>query len=219
MNEHEQLQEAYKFACYAHYGQLIKNFEIPYVTHCIEVVKILSTAGFIDQDLLSAAVLHDVIEDCGVSELDLEKQFNKKVAELVVECTRINNKKTTKRDKLNFLKSFDNKSEESVFIKIADRYCNVNDYILSGKVKYAGYYALQAYPLVLIIEEIAEENYNNSITKLNEYSYSLRTKGITHLIDEFFGKRPICVEFDSYDKYLPNGTLLDEYIINYGKRK
>ena len=60
----EQIYKAYEFANEAHSGQFRTSGE-PYVSHPIAVANILSTLHM-DVDSLSAAILHDVIEDCGI---------------------------------------------------------------------------------------------------------------------------------------------------------
>ena len=77
----EQIYKAYEFANEAHSGQFRTSGE-PYVSHPIAVANILSTLHM-DVDSLSAAILHDVIEDCGIPKNIIEKRFNKQVANLV----------------------------------------------------------------------------------------------------------------------------------------
>lgn len=59
-----QYTKALTFAAEKHKNQRRKQTgDVPYINHPIEVSHILSAAGIIDFHLLSAAVLHDVIED------------------------------------------------------------------------------------------------------------------------------------------------------------
>ncbi len=60
-----QVKRAYYYAEQAHDGQLSKSGE-PYVTHPLAVAQILAELRM-DYDGLSAALLHDVIEDTGIS--------------------------------------------------------------------------------------------------------------------------------------------------------
>ncbi|MBR3396594.1 MAG: bifunctional (p)ppGpp synthetase/guanosine-3',5'-bis(diphosphate) 3'-pyrophosphohydrolase [Lachnospiraceae bacterium] len=78
--------EAIIFAVKAHEGQLRKNDSMPYITHPIEVAAITSTITN-DVVTLSAAMLHDVIEDTIITEEELERQFGKEVCELVLSET------------------------------------------------------------------------------------------------------------------------------------
>lgn len=76
-----QVKRAYFFAEQAHYGQVRRSGE-PYVTHPLAVAGIL--AGMhMDHQSLMAALLHDTIEDTGVTKGDISAQFGDEVAELV----------------------------------------------------------------------------------------------------------------------------------------
>lgn len=140
------VNKALKFAVEAHDGQYRKGSGIPYVTHCVEVMKRLVYYGIDSQEILAAALLHDVVEDCEVKVEDIEKEFGKQIATWVDECSRAP-ELDSQKGKVEFLKSFVNKSAESVIIKIADRWCNVHDFIIDFRENYANWYALQAYPL------------------------------------------------------------------------
>ena len=75
------VKRAYFFAEQAHYGQVRRSGE-PYVTHPLAVSGIL--AGMhMDHQSLMAALLHDTIEDTGVTKEDIAAQFGEDVAELV----------------------------------------------------------------------------------------------------------------------------------------
>jgi (p)ppGpp synthase/HD superfamily hydrolase len=145
----DKIEKALKYATDAHFLQKRKVTGIPYVVHCVEVMKRVSDYGIVDEDILAACLLHDVMEDCeshyGESILP---EFGWNVSALVKECTRPERDDATKLEKYKFLQSFAKKSTASIVIKIADRFCNVQDYLRTeGKEDYASTYALQAYPL------------------------------------------------------------------------
>ena len=77
----EQVRKAFFFAANAHSGQYRVSGD-PYVTHPVAVAEILANFKM-DGDSLSAAMLHDVIEDSGIPKSFLSKEFNKDVANLV----------------------------------------------------------------------------------------------------------------------------------------
>lgn len=54
-----------------------------YISHLLSVVNILKTAGFIDEELLVAAILHDVCEDTKLSNLELSNRFGERVGHVV----------------------------------------------------------------------------------------------------------------------------------------
>lgn len=74
--------QAVIFAAQAHDGAARKGSEIPYIVHPMEVVAIASTMTD-DPQVLAAAALHDVMEDCGVTFDALSEQFGVRVAGLV----------------------------------------------------------------------------------------------------------------------------------------
>ena len=144
----KKIDEMMKFAMDAHNGQYRKSIQIPYFTHCMEVMKRVSLYTQ-DEDILCIAIGHDLIEDTSVTFEMLEDKFNSRVAIGVAECSREGGDDVSKLEKYQFLESFAyGKSMNSILVKIADRYCNVHDYLtVPKKIKYASKYALQAYPL------------------------------------------------------------------------
>ena len=76
--------QAVIFAAQAHDGAARKGSEIPYIVHPMEVVAIASTMTD-DPQVLAAAALHDVMEDCGVTFETLSERFGVRVAGLVCE--------------------------------------------------------------------------------------------------------------------------------------
>ena len=78
----ELVSEAIAFAVKAHDGMRRKKSEAPYILHPMEAAVIVGTMSD-DQNLIAAAVLHDVVEDAGVSIEEIEEKFGKRVRELV----------------------------------------------------------------------------------------------------------------------------------------
>ena len=124
----EQVRQAYRFADEAHLGQLRKNGE-PYITHPIAVAAQCATWK-LDAQALMAALLHDAMEDCGVTKMDLIERFGAPVAELVDGLTKL--------DKLEFDTREENQAESFrkmllamardvrvILIKLADRSHNM----------------------------------------------------------------------------------------------
>jgi len=70
------------FAARAHRAQTRKGTDVPYVTHPVHVSVLLIRHGF-GEDLAVAALLHDVVEDCGVPIQRIESEFGVEVARLV----------------------------------------------------------------------------------------------------------------------------------------
>ena len=78
----ELVSEAIAFAVKAHDGMRRKKSEAPYILHPMEAAVIVGTMTD-DQNLISAAVLHDVVEDAGVLIEEIEEKFGSRVRELV----------------------------------------------------------------------------------------------------------------------------------------
>jgi len=83
----ENLKKAFLFAQKAHKDQFRKSGE-PYITHPVEVAKILINLGM-EETVVIAGLLHDVLEDTNVTPLELEKEFGKDVLSLVDAITKL----------------------------------------------------------------------------------------------------------------------------------
>ncbi len=81
------LQRAYAFSEAAHHGQFRKSGE-PYISHPLAVAKILAQ-WHLDPQALTAALLHDVMEDTAVTKEEIAESFGKPVAELVDGVSKI----------------------------------------------------------------------------------------------------------------------------------
>jgi GTP pyrophosphokinase len=124
----EQVRQAYRYADAAHLGQLRSSGE-PYITHPIAVAA-LCASWKLDVQALMAALLHDAMEDCGITKADLIDRFGAPVAELVDGLTKL--------DKLQFNTREENQAESFrkmllamardvrvILIKLADRTHNM----------------------------------------------------------------------------------------------
>ncbi|HVZ45086.1 MAG TPA: bifunctional (p)ppGpp synthetase/guanosine-3',5'-bis(diphosphate) 3'-pyrophosphohydrolase [Ramlibacter sp.] len=85
--EVDQVRRAYRFADEAHLGQMRASGE-PYITHPIAVAA-QCAEWKLDAQALMAALLHDAIEDCGVTKEELVEKFGPPVAELVDGLTKL----------------------------------------------------------------------------------------------------------------------------------
>ncbi len=84
----DHVRRAYYYAEQAHDGQFRRSGE-PYVTHPLAVAGILSDMHM-DHQSLMAAMLHDVIEDTGISKTAIKGQFGETVAEMVDGVSKLN---------------------------------------------------------------------------------------------------------------------------------
>lgn len=124
----ELIRLAYRFADQAHLGQVRNNGE-PYITHPIAVAAQCADWK-LDAQALMAALLHDAMEDCGVTKVELIERFGSPVAELVDGLTKL--------DKLQFNTREESQAESFrkmllamardvrvILIKLADRSHNM----------------------------------------------------------------------------------------------
>jgi (p)ppGpp synthase/HD superfamily hydrolase len=81
-------EKALVFATRKHAGQTRKKSDVPYISHLIGVASLVLEGGG-DEDLAIAALLHDVVEDCGGAPMlkEVQRRFGKRVAHIVDGCT------------------------------------------------------------------------------------------------------------------------------------
>ena len=89
---------AYRFAERAH-GKQMRSSGIPYISHPMAVANMVADMR-LDVRAISAALLHDVIEDTGASHADIKKEFGEEIAHLVEGLTKLRGlKKQLLRDR------------------------------------------------------------------------------------------------------------------------
>ena len=81
------LRRAYAYAAAKHEGQFRRSGE-PYIMHPLAVSAILTELEM-DDATLAAGLLHDVVEDCGVSRDQLAAEFGEEIADLVDGVTKL----------------------------------------------------------------------------------------------------------------------------------
>jgi RelA/SpoT family (p)ppGpp synthetase len=86
-NEQALIERAFERASRAHEGQFRKSGQ-PYIMHSVAVAQILADMG-LDATTIAAALLHDVVEDTGVTLDDIRQEFGPKIAELVDGVTKL----------------------------------------------------------------------------------------------------------------------------------
>lgn len=123
------IDEALAFASNAHRSQYRRTTKTPFIIHPLKVFEELRYWGVQDEDTLVASLLHDVLEDTTVTPENIFNYFGKKVCDIVMELTfyyvERPNHDHLKRE---YLKSFKDKSIESLVVKLADRICNVKEF-------------------------------------------------------------------------------------------
>ncbi len=121
--------KAVQFATEAHKTQLRKYTGKPYITHPLRVMNKTMQLSYCTEDMACAAVLHDVVEDCGVNLGQLNTIFGRDVSNLVSELTNLVyppelNRKTRKELDRGRIKNI---SKEAKVIKLIDRIDNLGE--------------------------------------------------------------------------------------------
>ena len=121
--------KATQFAALKHCDQRRKDGKTPYIIHPISVAMILSEIGSIeDLEILSAALLHDTLEDTDTSSHELDKIFGSRVRIIVEELTD-NDMLTFSQRKQMQIDNAPYLSKDATLVRIADKISNVSDVI------------------------------------------------------------------------------------------
>jgi len=132
------LTRAYRFSERAHAGQKRSSGDA-YVSHCVEVAKILAELH-LDSVTVASGLIHDVIEDTGVTVEEIERDFGAEIAGIVDGVTKIGNitfRSTQERQVENYRKLLLSIAKDArvILIKLADRLHNMRtlDYLSEEK--------------------------------------------------------------------------------------
>ena len=126
-----QIEKAVAFATKAHAGQFRKGTDRPYILHPIETMAIVMRHTW-DDDVIAAAVLHDVVEDTSVTLKRVEKEFGARVASLVASVSEDKMKKlppeaTWRARKWQTIFRLKKANEDTKLIVLADNLSNLRE--------------------------------------------------------------------------------------------
>lgn len=157
----------------------------PYITHPVFVAKVLAEMGF-DNNVISAAFLHDVVEDCKESGYTLEKlqeTFNPEIVGIVDAVTAVEadeklNINKEEIDRQTIMKLFDvgSKYKYAFYIKLADRLHNL--------------LTIDAMPIEKRIKKVRETR--------DVYLKLAQMLGTNYFTDKI---QSLCFRIDQYEKY------------------
>ena len=120
------IEKAIAFATRAHEGQVRKGTTRPFITHPLEVGKIVSTMTN-DKEVICAAILHDMIEDCEhITEDIIRQEFTERIAELVSQESE-DKSKTWMERKSHTIAHLKVAPIEIQMIGLADKLSNMRD--------------------------------------------------------------------------------------------
>ena len=120
--------EAFLFAAEKHATQTRKKTDVPYISHLMSVASLVLEAGG-GEDEGVAALLHDVVEDCGGHPVleEIRQRFGDRVANIVEGCTDAYTtpKPPWKQRKLEYLEVLRRADEDVRLVSAADKFHNV----------------------------------------------------------------------------------------------
>ena len=126
--------------------------------HPVEVALILANLYF-DEDVICAALLHDVVEDCGVTLEEIEKMFSKEVSELVDSVSAI--------DDTNYVINTEDLFEDANFVKASMEEQSFKKLISLGKVNPKAF-CVKFADRIHNLKTIEIFNYNKQLEKVKE---------------------------------------------------
>jgi GTP pyrophosphokinase len=119
---------AFSFAARKHAGQTRKASTIPYLAHLMGVASLVLEFGG-DEDMAIAALLHDVVEDCGGASMlrEVRRRFGTRVAKIVAGCTDSDRdpKPPWRERKDYYLRHLKTADAETRLVSAADKLNNV----------------------------------------------------------------------------------------------
>lgn len=123
---------AFEFAARKHKDQTRKASTIPYVAHLMGVASLVLEAGG-DEDLAIAALLHDVVEDCGGAPMlkEIRRRFGPRVAKVVDGCTDADTypKPPWRERKEKYIGHLESADADTQLVSAADKLNNVRSII------------------------------------------------------------------------------------------
>lgn len=174
------LDHAIIFATKAHSGTTRKGTNVPYIVHPIEAAAIVSSMTD-DEEVIAAAVLHDVLEDTEATEDDLYARFGRRITELVMNESENKRRtlpaaltwKTRKQETITFLET--EADRDAKMLALADKLSNLR----------------AIYRDVCIIGDKVWERFNEKDKKMHGWMYRSIAEALREL-----SEHPVWQEYD-----------------------
>ncbi len=188
------IDKAIIFAFVAHKGMLRKGNSQPYILHPIEVMSLVSLMSD-DEEILSAAVLHDTVEDTNTSIETIRLKFGERIARLVSSQTE------NKRGNVDKDKTWTIRKKETI-----DHIANADDIgakmiCLADKVS-----NLRSFRLGIFDEGDAFfERFNQKDPKMHYWYFDELRKALADLKDYSVYKEYCSLIDTIFEKYRENG--------------
>ncbi len=156
-NSVDMICKAYEMAKFLHKDQRRKDGQL-YLTHPVDVALMLTFLGF-DENVVSAGLLHDVVEDCDCDINTIKNEFNTKVAEMVDCVSAI--------DRARFILNKDNVYEDENFEKASIEEQSFKKLILIGKNNPLGF-CIKFADRLHNLRTISSFDFNKQLEKVKE---------------------------------------------------
>ncbi|MCW9056209.1 MAG: HD domain-containing protein [Gammaproteobacteria bacterium] len=129
----KKLIHALEFASRKHKDQRRKDVDAsPYINHPISLASILCNEAHVtDIDVICGALLHDTVEDTDTTEEELEKEFGKKICNIVMDVTddALLSRPERKQAQIDHAA---HASDEAKLVKLADKISNLRDVAINS---------------------------------------------------------------------------------------
>ena len=184
----EFFDKAALFAINAHANTERRGKGFPYIIHPMEAAEIVATITN-DQEILAAAMLHDVIEDCDVSIEEIKKEFGDRVAALVAsesdkQFPGLSEEESWKARKQFAIDRLKELPRDGKIVALGDKLSNMRaiarDYKVQGEKLWDMFHAPDP--------SLHKWHYEGLTDALSELSDTEAFKEFSWLIDETFGK-------------------------------
>ncbi len=175
------IEKALIFATQAHVGQVRKYTKEPYIYHPIEVSRIVWEVNQ-DPEIIVSACLHDTCEDCNISLETIEKEFGKRVRDLVSDLTDVSKPEDGNRARRKEIDRLHTAAAhpDAKLIKIADLISNTNS-IVAEDPDFARTYIAEKKLLLPHLVGINDVLWARAYKQVVEYDQAL--------LDGWFSKR------------------------------
>jgi guanosine-3',5'-bis(diphosphate) 3'-pyrophosphohydrolase len=128
--------QAANYAAEKHRDQRRKDREAsPYINHPLALAYVLTNEvdGIVDENVISAAILHDTIEDTNATASEITNLFGETVLNIVLELSDDKSLPKATRKQLQ-IDNASTLSREAKIVKLADKICNLRDMAYSPPI-------------------------------------------------------------------------------------
>lgn len=183
------VQDAYMEAVRLHGWQMRKGTQVPYMIHVLGVAEQLALWGVPRHkypEMWAATMLHDVVEDCDVATATLAVRFGPTVAAWVEMLTfRSRAAGESSKDyqlaKTAALSAYGNKPVDVLVIKLADRFRNVQDFMVEDR-----HYALTYLERAKGLTDCIEARRAEIVAKFSEDTFNRIKYGYDSLTEDLY---------------------------------